>query len=110
MEVSLNDLRPYKSVTICRLPGGSEPDGMVKEIAEQLKEIVGEKDLDVQVQVRENSQGDELEIGYFHYKRKKRSAWTLTDEIVDIINHLALIFRRKRLFAFYFLISTTTSP
>jgi hypothetical protein len=90
--ISLDDLRPFKSVLVARISDGEETTA--RKILLKLRKV-----LDVKTNAKSRrviavgNESDPVEISFVHYDERRAVAWS-RELVVDHINHLALVIRK----------------
>ncbi len=99
----LSELKPYKSLLLARVQSSVPVKDIVNNLLEDLRELLslGEDGPRTLISEVNESNAGELAVGYLHYVEGTPSPWTLNRNVVDQINHLILVCRRKRHLAIY---------
>jgi hypothetical protein len=99
----LSELKPYKSLLLAQIQDSVTVKNIVNDLLGDLRQLLsldqpGPRTLITQA--NETNTG-ELAAGYLHYSEETPTPWTLNRNVVDQINHLILVCRRKRHIAIY---------
>ena len=102
MPWDFSKLCPYQSLILAKMRADESPAGLVAAVLADLKDLLrlDEPDRSIVSLGKPRREGP-LEVAGMHYVVHRRASWTLDDEVVDEINHVALIFRRARVFAIH---------
>ena len=99
----LSELKPYKSLLLARVQSSVPVKEIVNNLLEDLRELLslGEDGPRTLISEVNEINAGELAVGYLHYVERTSSPWTLNRNVVDQLNHLILVCRRKRHLAIY---------
>ena len=101
MSIEYEFLRPYQSYLLAQRPAGRRLAGFLAQVLSALEDRLRLDETGrnrVAIGLPETTRG--LEYAAIQYRVTKQAPWTRDSEVQDIVNHLALVFRRGRTFAF----------
>jgi hypothetical protein len=104
MPNKLSNLRPYKSLILCRITEGVKLSALVGSVLDDTRKLLKLGDGDGSRKLVKKSRtvkAGELSVGFIHYREKQRSSWTIDSHIMDTVNHLILVCRRESYVAIY---------
>jgi hypothetical protein len=104
MSIKVADLKPYKSLTLAKLPDAWQTRSMINRVLTDVKALFGLTDEPDRLLTERRSHkiaspGDDAAIwvGFPHYKDMRQPSWYAGDEdYVDITHELFLVFQRER--------------
>jgi hypothetical protein len=104
MKSDLSHLRPYKSLLLCRVNKSADLDGIIETVLDDVQKLLELKPSGSKRRLAErcdSQDAGELTVGLLHYVEKERAAWTTKPNIIDRVNHLVLVCRRRRQVGIY---------
>lgn len=91
--LTLDNLKPFKSVLVARLHDGG--DRSARQILLKLRKVLKVKQGDASRRVvAVGNETEPVEISFVHYEVRRPVAWS-SEPILDRVNHLALVVRRE---------------
>jgi hypothetical protein len=97
--VSIKELKPYTSVVLARTNASRDAAGVVDDVLDALAGLLRLDDPDAPAALVSRvgpQQTDELQIGFLHYEERRQPGWTADHNVIDVLNHLALVAVRGR--------------
>jgi hypothetical protein len=101
--LALTSLRPYKSLLVSSIPGGTSIRGFLQGLVGELRDLV--RSLPVTAAIADPSRpvlGGGVQAIFFNYTEDRQAAWTTDPSIVDKLNHLVLVCGRGKHVAMVF--------
>jgi hypothetical protein len=91
INLSLNDLKPFKSVFVARIHDGSEQTA--RQTLLKLRKVLDVKQGDGSRRVvAVGTETEPLDTSFVHYEVRRPVAWA-TERVLDRVNHLALVLK-----------------
>jgi hypothetical protein len=97
-EMDFSLLRPFQSFMLAKLRDGAKSQPVIDEVLADFQEmgefkVGGVREI---LNLEAGRQEGELYVGGLHYLERRRATWTADPSVQDVLNEVAVIFRRKR--------------
>lgn len=99
----LSELKPYKSLLLVRVHNSVPVKEIINNLLGDLRQLLslGEDGPRTLISEVNETNAGELAVDYLHYSEETPTPSTLNRNVVDQLNHLILVCRRKRHLAIY---------
>jgi hypothetical protein len=99
--VILDDLAPYQSVVLAEIREDEDVDGFFEGAMRDLEEEVEDTNrYEIRSQLREQTSEFD-KVGILHYLERRPATWSADRAVIDELNQLIILVRRRRIVALY---------